>query len=31
VADYRHLAYRFGENLVAKVVKRGRVYGRSGE
>jgi imidazolonepropionase len=25
VADYRHLAYRFGENLVAKVVKRGRV------
>ncbi|MDZ4716854.1 MAG: imidazolonepropionase [Roseiflexaceae bacterium] len=23
--DYRHLAYRFGENLVGQVVKRGRV------
>jgi imidazolonepropionase len=26
VADYRHLGYRFGTNLVAKVVKRGKVY-----
>jgi len=26
VADYRHLGYRFGTNLVAKVVKRGTVY-----
>ena len=23
VADYRHLGYRFGENLVSQVVKRG--------
>jgi len=26
VGDYRHLGYRFGTNLVAKVVKRGRIY-----
>lgn len=26
VADYRHLGYRFGTNLVRKVIKRGRVY-----
>src|SRR5512142_42596 len=26
VPDYRHLGYRFGSNLVRKVVKRGRVY-----
>ncbi len=26
VADYRHLGYRFGTNLVKQVVKRGRVY-----
>jgi imidazolonepropionase len=26
VADYRHLGYRFGTNLVQTVVKRGRVY-----
>lgn len=27
VPDYRHLAYRFGTNLVTRVVKRGKVYG----
>lgn len=26
VPDYRHLGYRFGTNLVRKVIKRGRVY-----
>lgn len=26
VADYRHLGYRFGTNLVRKVIKRGRIY-----
>lgn len=26
VPDYRHLGYRFGTNLVKRVVKRGRVY-----
>lgn len=26
VADYRHLGYRFGANLVQTVIKRGRVY-----
>jgi imidazolonepropionase len=26
VPDYRHLGYRFGTNLVGKVVKKGRVY-----
>jgi len=26
VEDYQHLGYRFGTNLVATVVKRGRVY-----
>jgi imidazolonepropionase len=25
-ADYRHLGYRFGANLVRQVIKRGRVY-----
>ncbi len=25
VADYRHLGYRFGTNLVRTVVKRGKV------
>ena len=26
VADYRHLSYRFGANLVNTVIKRGQVY-----
>ncbi len=26
VPDYRHLAYRFGSNLVQTVIKRGQVY-----
>jgi imidazolonepropionase len=26
VADYRHLGYRFGANLVTHVIKKGRVY-----
>jgi imidazolonepropionase len=26
VPDYRHLGYRFGTNLVEKVIKKGRVY-----
>ncbi len=26
VSDYRHLAYRFGGNLVETVIKKGRVY-----
>jgi imidazolonepropionase len=26
VSDYRHLGYRFGTNLVRRIVKRGRVY-----
>ena len=26
VGDYRHLGYRFGTNLVAYVVKRGRIF-----
>jgi len=26
VDDYRHLGYRFGTNLVAYVIKRGRIY-----
>ena len=26
VADYRHLGYRFGTNLVRKVIKRGQIY-----
>lgn len=26
VADYRHLAYRFGENLVGTIIKKGKVY-----
>ena len=26
VDDYQHLGYRFGINLVSKVIKRGRVY-----
>jgi imidazolonepropionase len=26
VGDYRQLGYRFGTNLVAKVIKRGRIY-----
>jgi imidazolonepropionase len=25
-ADYRHLGYRFGTNLVASVIKRGKIY-----
>jgi len=29
VADYRHLAYQFGGNLVSKVIKKGKVYPRS--
>ena len=27
-ADYRHLAYQFGDNLVGQVIKRGQVVGR---
>jgi imidazolonepropionase len=26
VPDYRHLGYRFGTNLVQKVIKKGQVY-----
>ena len=26
VADYRHVGYRFGANLVRQIVKRGRVH-----
>jgi imidazolonepropionase len=26
VADYRHLGYRFGTNLVQTVIKKGQVY-----
>ena len=26
VPDYRQLGYRYGTNLVKKVIKRGRVY-----
>jgi len=26
VDDYRHLGYRFGTNLVAHVIKKGRIY-----
>jgi len=26
VNDFRHLAYRFGSNLVQTVIKKGRVY-----
>jgi imidazolonepropionase len=26
VADYRHLGYRFGTNLVTSVIKKGTVY-----
>jgi imidazolonepropionase len=26
VDDYRHLGYRFGTNLVSKVIKRGNLY-----
>jgi hypothetical protein len=26
VADYRHLGYRFGINLVQTVVKKGQIY-----
>jgi imidazolonepropionase len=29
VADYRHLAYQFGGNLVSKVIKKGKVYSQS--
>jgi imidazolonepropionase len=25
-ADYRHLGYRFGGNLVRTVIKRGKIY-----
>ncbi|MFQ5594864.1 MAG: imidazolonepropionase [Anaerolineae bacterium] len=31
VPDYRHLAYRFGENLVATVIKGGRIHEIIGE
>jgi imidazolonepropionase len=27
-ADYRHLAYQFGDNLVGQVIKRGQVVGQ---
>lgn len=30
-ADYRHLAYEFGGNLVGTVIKRGRIVRRNGE
>ena len=30
VADYRHLGYRFGTNLVRQIIKRGRVYSVDG-
>ena len=30
VADYRHLAYQFGGNLVSKVIKKGKGYSQSG-
>jgi imidazolonepropionase len=26
VSDYRHLGYRFGQNLVQTVIKKGRIY-----
>jgi imidazolonepropionase len=26
VSDYRHLGYRFGQNLVSMVIKRGQVF-----
>jgi imidazolonepropionase len=26
VADYRHLGYRFGSNLVERVIKKGKEY-----
>jgi hypothetical protein len=26
IADYRHLGYRFGTNLVQTVIKKGQVY-----
>ena len=29
VADYRHLAYQFGGNLVSTVIKKGKVFSRS--
>ena len=29
VADYRHLAYQFGGNLVSKVIKKGKVFSQS--
>ena len=29
VADYRHLAYQFGGNLVSRVIKKGKVFSRS--
>jgi imidazolonepropionase len=29
VADYRHLAYQFGGNLVSAVIKKGKVFSRS--
>ena len=29
VADYRHLAYQFGGNLVSTVIKKGKVYPQS--
>ena len=30
VPDYRHLGYRFGTNLVQRIIKRGRVYSVDG-
>jgi len=29
VDDYRHLAYRFGVNLVDTIIKKGRVFSRA--
>jgi imidazolonepropionase len=29
VSDYRHLGYRFGINLVGKVIKKGKIYPQS--
>ncbi len=30
VADYRHLAYQFGGNLVSRVIKKGKVFNNPG-
>jgi imidazolonepropionase len=30
IPDYRHLGYRFGTNLVEKVIKKGQIYPSKG-